>query len=76
MTLIPDRQLRTECFNILVNRFGCLNTERFVAMLNQQPEDYTSWHERHFDNGETVRELGEKVKAFAAEKRERDQARV
>lgn len=33
-------------------------------------EDYTSWHQRHFNNGESARALGEKIKAFAATKRQ------
>ena len=33
-------------------------------------EGYTSWHQRHFANGETVRELGEKIKTFVAAKRQ------
>ena len=33
-------------------------------------EDYTTWHQRHFGNGESVRELGEKIKKFTAVKRQ------
>ena len=69
MTRIPDNELRTLCFSVLVDRVGHLDTERFVAMISRSSEDYTTWHRRHFDNGESVRELGEKVKAFAATKR-------
>ena len=69
MAMISDNQLRTECFNVLVDHFGYLDTERFVVMMSRSPEDYTSWHQRHFTNGESVRELGEKIKAFAAAKR-------
>ena len=70
MTRIPDNELRTLCFSVLVDRVGHLDTERFVAMISRSSEDYTTWHRRHFDNGESVRELGEKVKAFAAAKRQ------
>ena len=70
MTRIPDNELRTLCFSVLVDRVGHLDTERFVAMISRSSEDYTTWHRRHFDNGESARELGEKVKAFAAAKRQ------
>ncbi len=70
MTRIPDNELRTLCFSVLVDRVGHLDTERFVAMISRSSEDYTTWHRRHFDNGESVRELGEKVKAFVAAKRQ------
>ena len=68
MTMIPDNQLRTECFNVLVDHFGYLDTERFVVMMSRSPEDYTTLHQKHFDNGESVRELGEKIKSFVAAK--------
>ncbi len=70
MTVIPDNQLRSECFSVLVDHFGYLDTERFVVMMSRSPEDYTTWRQRHFDNGESVRELGEKIKAFVAAKRQ------
>ena len=69
MTMIPDNQLRAECLNVLVDRFGYLDTERFV-MMSRSPEDYTTWHQRHFNNGESVRELGEKIKKFVTAKRQ------
>lgn len=69
MTSIPDNELRTMCFNDLIDRVGYLDTERFVAMVSRSSEDYTSWHCRHFNDGLSARDLGEKVKAFAARKR-------
>ena len=57
MTMIPDNQLRAECFNVLVDHFGYLDTERFVVMMSRSPEDYTTWHQRHFGNGESVLSL-------------------
>ena len=43
--------------------------DEIVVMMSRSPEDYTTWHQRHFANGESVRELGEKIKAFVAAKR-------
>ena len=70
MTMIPDNQLRAECLNVPVDRFGYLDTERFVVMMSRSPEYYTTWHQRHFNNGESVRELGEKIKKFVTAKRQ------
>ena len=41
-----------------------------VKVGNGPSADYTTWHQRHFDNGESVRELGEKIKKFIAAKRQ------
>ena len=67
MTMISDNQLRTECFNVLVDHFGYLDTERFVVMMSRSPEDYTSWHQRHFANGESVRDLGASLMSFMSD---------
>jgi len=72
MTMISDNELRTECFRTLVDRFGHLDTERFIVMMSKSPMDYTTWHQRHFDNGESVRELGEKIMAFSEAKRQHE----
>ena len=42
-----------------------------ALMKDGEAEDYTTWHRRPFDNGESARALGEKVKALAAAKRQR-----
>ena len=74
MKTLSDEVLRTECFQLLVDRFGYLDTERFIVMMSKSPRDYTLWHQHHFDNGESVRELGEKIKSFAAAKRQQAMA--
>ena len=38
---------------------------RVQALMRSGEVDYPTWHQRHFNNGESVRELGEKIKAFA-----------
>ena len=37
-----------------------LDIERFVVMMSRSSEDYKSWHQLRFANGESVRNLGER----------------
>ena len=40
-----ENLLLTLCFDALVERVVCVGTERFIAVMNREPEDYTHWRE-------------------------------
>jgi len=65
MRTMSDNELRTTCFNALVKQVGYLGTERFIVLMNRNPEDYTAWHERQPDVEESIEELGAKIMAFS-----------
>ena len=70
---ISDNELTMRGMNLLKEAFGPVDAERFVYVMTRDGFDYTEWQRNLFD-GETVRLLGEKIKAFAAEKRQADMA--
>lgn len=70
MNAMTDSELRDLCFTVLVGRVGPVNAERFIALMNREPRDYTRWREGHFPGeGESIRELGAKIMAHAAASR-------
>ena len=75
MNVMTDSELRTICFATIVGRVGPVNAERFIALMNREPRDYTRWRETHYTGeGETIRELGEKIMAYSAAMTERKRA--
>jgi hypothetical protein len=70
---ISDNELTMRGMNLLKEAFGPVDAERFVYVMTRDGFDYTEWQRNLFD-GETVRSLGEKIKAFAAAKRQTDMA--
>ena len=42
-------------------RVGYVGTERFIAVMNREPEDYTRWRENQPDDEESIEELGAKI---------------
>ena len=67
---MTDRELRTVCFGALVDRVGYLGAERFVVLMNREPQDYTEWRKNQFiDEDETIEELGEKIRAYSEARR-------
>lgn len=60
-----DSELKTYCFKALVELVGHVDMERFIALVNREPHDYTKWRETQFnEDGETIYELAEKIKAY------------
>ena len=61
MKAMTDNELLTICFDALVERVGYVGTERFIAVMNREPEDYTRWRENQPDEEESIEELGAKI---------------
>jgi len=60
---ISDNELTMRGMNLLKEEFGPVDAERFVYVMTRDGFDYTEW-QRDLFKGETVRTLGEKMKAF------------
>ena len=61
MKVMTDNELLALCFDALVERVGYVGTERFIAVMNREPEDYTLWRENQPDEEESIEELGAKI---------------
>jgi hypothetical protein len=48
--------LRKTAMQVLIDRFGIIDTERFVSSLNREPFDYTVWQRDLWDD-KTVDEI-------------------
>ena len=66
MEVISDSELKSQGFMILVRTFGDVNAERFIALVNREPRDYTRWREGNMYVGESVRETAARARAAAA----------
>ena len=72
MTTRTDSELKTYCFNALVGLVGHVDMERFIVLMNREPRDYTKWRETQFnEDGESIYELAEKIKAYTPHRRTR-----
>ena len=43
MTTMTDSELKTQGYKVLVDAFGDVNAERFIALTMREPFDYTEW---------------------------------
>ena len=59
-----DSVIRTEGINVLIQKLGEVDTERFISLLMKEPFDYTKWQAELFDDI-NVRELSKKAADFS-----------
>jgi hypothetical protein len=56
--MLAETVLKSEGMKTLVERFGLVETERFIALMNRERFDYTEW-QRNLWEGMSVREISD-----------------
>ena len=54
--MITDTEIKIKGFEVLVNTFGKVDAERFIALIMREPFDYTKW-QRTLWEGKTITEI-------------------
>ena len=60
-----DSVIRQEGMNILLDKLGMVDAERFISLMIREPFDYTVWRKDLFDDM-SLTELAEKANAYSA----------
>ncbi len=58
-----DTVVQSEGMQILFERLGLVDAERFVALISREPFDYTEWRQ-DLDEGLSVRDTSKKAMAY------------
>ena len=66
MDMMNDTVLKVSAMELLIERFGPVDAERFVSLMNKEPFDYTMWH-RDLFKGMSVREISRAAKKYCDE---------
>jgi hypothetical protein len=64
-----DAVIRQEGMNVLIEKLGKVDAERFISLIIREPFDYTKWQEDLFEDL-TVRELSEKAMDYIKDNEE------
>jgi len=68
--MITDTELRLRGITVLAQALGSVEAERFVALIQREPFDYTKWRQDKW-NGLSIDEISER--AMAARNQESEQ---
>jgi len=54
--MISDTEIKIRGFEVLIGALGGVQAERFISLVMREPFDYTSWQQKHLQDG-SVREI-------------------
>jgi len=66
--MMSDTMIRGKGMEVLAERLGLVEAERFIMMIQKEPFDYTAWQEGLFP-GVTVEELAKNAAAYRQDAR-------
>lgn len=61
--MITDSELKSKGLQILAKHLGNIEAEKFVALIQREPFDYTKWRQ-DLDEDLSVEEISRKAMAF------------
>lgn len=61
-TMITDTEIKTKGFHVLAKYLGDIEAERFIALIQREPFDYTKWRQ-DMDENFSLEEISQKAMA-------------
>lgn len=58
--MITDTEIKSKGVQILATHLGDVEMERFIALIQREPFDYTKWHQ-NLDDDISLEELSKKA---------------
>ena len=58
--MITDTEIRVKGVQILAQYLGDIEMERFIALIQREPFDYTQWRQA-IDNDDSIEEISRKA---------------
>jgi len=67
--MMTDTELRLQGITVLTQTLGSVEAERFVALIQREPFDYTKWRQDKW-NGLSIDQISEKAMAVRQQEAE------
>ena len=58
--MITDTEIKTRGFQILARHLGEVEAERFIALIQREPFDYTEWR-KELHQGQSIEDISQKA---------------
>jgi hypothetical protein len=65
--MITDTEIRVKGVQILAEHLGDIEMERFIALIQREPFDYTQWRQA-MDTDDSIEEISRKAMALRNKK--------
>jgi len=64
--MITDTEIKLKGINLLAQHLGNVEAERFIALIQREPFDYTKWHQG-LDEELSIEEISRKAMSLRKE---------
>lgn len=61
--MITDTEIKTKGFHVLAKHLGDVEAERFIALIQREPFDYTKWRQ-DMDEDLSLEEISQKAMTY------------
>jgi len=61
---MTDTILKSTAMEILIEKLGIVETERFITLILREPFDYTAWRKDNFSEDVSVEKLNGEAKEY------------
>lgn len=69
--MITDTEIRINGLQLLAKYLGDVEAERFIALIQREPFDYTKWREG-LDENLTIEEISRRAMTFKAKRADQE----
>jgi len=59
--MITDTEIKVKGIQLLSQHLGTVEAERFIALIQREPFDYTSWRQSNLDIPDEIEEISRKA---------------
>jgi len=70
--MITDTEIRVKGVQLLAKYLGDIEMERFIALIQREPFDYTSWKQGNLENDESIENISKKAMALREKQPEKN----
>ncbi len=68
--MITDTEIKLKGFQVLSQYLGDVEAERFIALIQREPFDYTKWHQE-MDDDSSIKEISRKAMSLRDKRTEK-----
>jgi len=68
--MMTDTEIKAQGVQILATYLGNVEMERFIALIQREPFDYTQWHQ-NLDEESSIEEISQKAMALRSKQTQR-----
>lgn len=62
--MITDTEIKLRGFEILSNSLGLVEAEKFIALIQREPFDYTEWRKKGLETNLSIEAISEKAMEY------------